>query len=191
MVGGKEVNDGIAKKSVTYSSSSKIDADAAAGVCAAMTALHGVRSSSQQIAPPAAAVNAAAEGGEAGPKEANKKELQDALAGVRKAHSEWDRRRREFNALVRNSKNCQATSGGWFERRLARVMTKGDELDQQLMEFEFTFTSLDNDKDYKHDIEEAASVCHSMVAEIKGAAKCANGLKAGFKAVDGVNEEDV
>ena len=51
-------------------------------------------------------------------REAREKDVQSALVSIRKTHSEWDRKRREYSATLAKSARCVATHGNHFETEL-------------------------------------------------------------------------
>lgn len=88
------------------------------------------------------------------------------VAGIRKAHSAWDKACREFEALVRKSSEHPNTKGCKFEKDLKELVTKGQDMDKVLVGLEQTFLTSQklDDEQIKQATEQAATL-HSKIKE--------------------------
>ena len=59
-----------------------------------------------------------------------------ALIKMRKVHSEFDRKRREFKAVLASSAGNDTTRGTPTENALMEAIAEGEKLDQNLMDME-------------------------------------------------------
>ena len=102
-----------------------------------------------------------------------------AIASVRKAHSMWDKARREFVGLVSKSEKHPNTKGSAFERDLATFIAEGGKLDTEMMELETHFLEAGDLSD--HHVKEGARLSTALHSLIKEGQKRASALKPWFK----------
>ena len=59
-------------------------------------------------------------------------DVEKVITAIRKAVSEWDRKRRELSRVMVKSLACENTKGTAFEKQLEAAMTQGDEMVDKL-----------------------------------------------------------
>jgi hypothetical protein len=121
--------------------------------------------SSSSLAPPCATV---ADG-----------KVKVAVAGIRKAHSAWDRACRDFLALVQRSADHPNTTGCKFQGDLQKIADEGSLIDKALVELEANFLKHGTLSD--DDIKKGADEASQVQKKIKEGNKKAAALKPWFK----------
>jgi hypothetical protein len=106
--------------------------------------------------------------------------IKDTCSHLRKAHSAWDRCRRDIEAVVSRSKANANTSGSKVEKDALAIVAVGEELDSKVQAMGrayLTTNTLTEDQ-----IDEAALLCQGVKDKIKEASKKSSALKAWFAA---------
>ena len=106
--------------------------------------------------------------------------IKELVAHLRKAHSAWDRCRRDIQITVSRSNGCENTRGSKIEADANKSLARGDELDKAIQEIERA--CMTNDSLNDEDMEHAAELCQDVKNLIKEAGKKLAALKAWFKA---------
>ena len=99
-----------------------------------------------------------------------------ALATLRKTHSEWDRKKREFLSMVASSRRCDATCDSKFESLLQQQIDAGTLLDAELLSME-----LDHAQATPKPDAEIAAKCTKLVDTMKTGQKYMSALKTLLK----------
>ena len=102
---------------------------------------------------------------------------QDKIAteNMRKTHSEWDRKRREYKATLSTSSLNPNTRGTTFHTDLMQYVTDGDAIDDIILEYETKIKV--NQQFTSQDLRDVAARCTELVAKIKKGNELQSALK--------------
>ena len=106
--------------------------------------------------------------------------IKDTCSFLRKAHSAWDRCRRNLDAAIARSQTNANTKGSKVEQDAGRIKEDGDALDAKVQAMErayLTTNTLTADQ-----IEEAAQLCQDVKGKTEVATKKVAALKSWFDA---------
>ena len=110
------------------------------------------------------------------------KKDQAAITSVKKTHSEWDRKKREFTASLVASANCDHTRGTKFESDLKEVLSLANACDENILQYELRYTTFGPGAHFSDkDIVEMAGQCKALVEHIKAGQRYSTLLKSWMK----------
>ena len=112
------------------------------------------------------------------PTNPNEQRDKEALTNLRKAHSAWDRTKRDYTAVLDQSRKIESTKGSKFEKDIEAAIREGIELDSQICQLETQFIST---KEFSNDdIEEGTRLGSELHGLIKSGNKKAQALRSWF-----------
>ena len=170
----KQLTQTCQRGSVEMGSTMQLDADDAKDVHAMLAA-----SSTARLAPaltaspslPAAPVAALSRDGD--------KRAEKALANLRKAHSEWDRKRREFLSVLSRGRQIKETKDSLFMIQLQEQVDAGDDVDSDILSHEIQVAASASIGDDM--LTECAAKCTTLAETAKKANNMSLALKTCMK----------
>eukprot|EP00969_Alexandrium_andersonii_P351484 15435542-Alexandrium_andersonii.AAC.1 len=116
------------------------------------------------------------------------KKDQVAIVSVKKTHSEWDRKKREFTASLVASENCEHTRGTKFEAELKEVISLATACDENILQYEVRYKTFAPGTHFSNkDIVEMAGQCKAIVEHIKSGQRYSTLLKSWMKGLSNPN----
>ena len=119
-------------------------------------------------------------------KRIEKEKLDSALASIRKVHGEYDRKNREWNALLEMTDQHPATKSNWFSEKLKEGMAQANSLDQKLLSLEMKFIAQQSASD--DNIDGGKQCAEGLVKILKNCQSRSASLRSQHKAA--TEEED-
>ena len=109
--------------------------------------------------------------------ETAKKVAEESMKNMRRAHGEWDRKRREYSGTVEQSKVNSNTKGSVIECLLTKIIEEGDAIDNKMLQTEIIHRRQILSG---QDREQLIKQCETVFSLIKDGNKKSIALKSGF-----------
>ena len=105
----------------------------------------------------------------------DEKALTLAILTCKKAHSEWDRKRRELNVILKQSSKCSYSKDSVIETELVDLVDDTDLKDKQLLDFEETYNV--NGTLNKSDQSAVSELADAVYKSMKGSQQTVMAIK--------------